>query len=161
MRSPAKTSILTPRSIKEINNVLNGEAFSSLHGAVVGLDYNLQNATLPTAPDAAYSEKCWGVASADDDSMPTRFFKRFFINRMCVDDAAQQEWPLCHFSILARDLNISQQIKSTGVSLAFPWFPSQYEITGRTEEKSKLTGSKLGNYNQRYPTIVTKSRVKV
>jgi hypothetical protein len=38
--------------------VLNGEAFSSLHGAVVGLDYNLQNATLPTAPDAAYSEKC-------------------------------------------------------------------------------------------------------
>jgi hypothetical protein len=117
MRSSAKTSILTPRSVKEVNNVLNGDAFSALHGAVVGLDYHLQNATLLTAPDATYFEKSWGVTVADDDSTPTsmkttmmsaclcvpairdiatahrdeRFFQRFFINRMCVDDAARQE----------------------------------------------------------------------
>ena len=39
--------------------------------------------------------------------------------------------------------NISQQIKSKGVSQTFPWFPSKSQTSGRTEEKSKQTGSRL------------------
>jgi hypothetical protein len=117
MRSRAKTSILAPRSVKEVNNVLTREAFSSFHSTVVGLEYNLNNKTYLTAEDTPSNEKTWGVTAADDDSIPNsikttmmsaclcvpaikdlatthhdqRFFERFFINRMCDDDAADQE----------------------------------------------------------------------
>jgi hypothetical protein len=43
MRSCAKTSILAPRAVKEVNNVLTGEALSSFHSTVVGLECNLKN----------------------------------------------------------------------------------------------------------------------
>jgi hypothetical protein len=117
MRSRAKTSILAPRSVKEVNNVLTGEAFSCFHSTVVGLEHNLNDKTHLTTEDTPFDEKTWGVTAADDDSMPNsiktammsaclcvpaikdlatthhdqRFFERFFINRMCDDDAADQE----------------------------------------------------------------------
>jgi hypothetical protein len=160
MRSSAKTSILTPRSVKEVNNVLNGDAFSALHGAVVGLDYHLQNVTLLSAPDATYFEKSWGVTVADDDSIPTsmkttmmsaclcvpairdiatahrdeRFFQRFFINRMCVDDAARQE----------RLLSQAQHGWHTDGDPKHPFLTVVYTLYNGQSDSESLTAFQVG-----------------
>ena len=110
-----KSGKLPPRSVSEVTSVLSPASFAPFLTSVVSLDYRLE---IPTESDPlGYGDDSWGVTAVQEDGIPDtvkytmmeaclrvpklqqlatdlrdeRFFQGIFINRMCVEDAAQQQ----------------------------------------------------------------------